>query len=191
MFEASFNTVEKALIGAFGVRPRDVGAFRGRLIAAQKAGLLGPKNQPGKGRALTYTPDLFHRMILTCELTELGIAPSVILELVARLWDRKLRSIFKLAETAAMQPPGDHDVVLYIGGVALMTGSWSSKLPGVNRCSLKELPAQVADWMKMREDDPAPANLPPRVILTNLSHRLRCFHAALAQPSGKEAAQRR
>jgi hypothetical protein len=49
----------------------------------------------------------------------------------------------------------------------------------------------VADWMKMREDDPAPANLPPRVILTNLSHRLRCFHAALAQPSGKEAAQRR
>jgi hypothetical protein len=46
MFEASFNTVEKALIGAFGVRPRDVGAFRGRLIAAQNS---GPKISPARG----------------------------------------------------------------------------------------------------------------------------------------------
>jgi hypothetical protein len=36
----------------------------------------------------------------------------------------------------------------------------------------------MAMWMTMKPDDPL--GLPPRALVTNLSMRLRAFHAALA-----------
>jgi hypothetical protein len=46
---------------------RSQGAFRGRLTALQKGGLLGAENQPGRGHALRYGPDQLHRFVFACE----------------------------------------------------------------------------------------------------------------------------
>jgi hypothetical protein len=188
MFTASFGSVLRALIQAFDVPKDDVAAFHGRIIALQKAGLLGAKNMPGKGRALAYAPDLMHRLVFACELLQLGLAPKVIVNTVADLWDRKIRAIFTLAAKAAAAAPSGDDVVMYLGGVKLMTDSWADAVPNVNRCALKDLRWHVAQWMGMREEDAVPGNLPPRVIMTNLTHRLRRFHTALADAEHKKGA---
>jgi hypothetical protein len=181
MFAANYGAVERALIQAFGVRKDDVAAFHGRVIALQKAGLLGAENMPGKGKPLVYGPDLYHRLVFACELLQFGITPRVIVGTVNDLWERRIRAIFKLAAKAAMQDPGDDDVVMYFGGVKLMTDNWADAVPNVNRCKLKDLPWHANQWMRMREEDHPPGNLPPRVILANLSHRLRRFYAGLAE----------
>jgi hypothetical protein len=180
-YATSFGAVERALVRVFGVRKGDVKAFHGRLIALQKAGLLGSKNMPGKGRALTYTPELCNRLIFAAELLQMGVVSRVIVGTVTDLWERRIRAIFTMAATAAMNDPSDDDIIFYLGGVTLMTDAWADAVPNVNRCKLGELPFHVKQWMGMRENDPAPGNLPPRVLMTNLTHRLRRFHAALAE----------
>ena len=60
---------------------------------------------PGKGVALRYGPDQFHRLVLACELFEFGISPSVILALVEAGWERRLRKIFKDAENVTDESP--------------------------------------------------------------------------------------
>jgi len=180
-YATSFGAAQRALVWAFDVAKPDVPAFHGRLIALQKAGLLGSKNMPGKGRALTYTAELCNRLIFASELLQMGVAPRVIVGTVTDLWDRRIRAIFTIAVTAAMNEPSDDDIIFYMGGVTLMTDAWADAVPNVNRCKLGELPFHVKQWMGMRENDPAPGNLPPRVLMTNLTHRLRRFHAALAE----------
>ena len=179
MFECGYGAVEAALVQTYRIPAKAVGAFRSRLGALQKAGLFGVKNQPGKGVALRYGPDQFHRLVFVCELFEFGIAPAVVLSLVESLWERRLRKIFRDAEGVVANEhakPGD-DIILYVGGVHLMLDGWSDAVPNVNSCPLSKLPDHMAMWMSMRPDDPS--GLPPRALVTNLSMRLRAFHAAL------------
>jgi hypothetical protein len=179
MFECGYGAVEAALVQTYRIPAKAVGAFRSRLGALQKAGLFGVKNQPGKGVALRYGPDQFHRLVFVCELFEFGIAPAVVLSLVESLWERRLRKIFRDAEDVVANEhakPGD-DIILYVGGVHLMLDGWSDAVPNVNSCPLSKLPDHMAMWMSMRPDDPS--GLPPRALVTNLSMRLRAFHAAL------------
>jgi hypothetical protein len=179
MFQARYTPVEAALVRSYSVPKDAVGAFRAKLTALQKQALLGSENMPGKGQALMYSPDLLHRLIFACELFEFGIAPSVVLALVNSLWERRLRRIFRDAETAAMRDPGPDDVIFYMGGVHLMTDVWSKAVPNVNSCPLHKLPNHMSAWMAMAPDDPA--GLPPRALVTNLSMRLRSFHRAFAE----------
>jgi hypothetical protein len=176
-FEVGYGAVEAALVEAYRIPDKARGAFRGRLTALQKAGFLGRKNMPGKGIALRYAPDQFHRMVFACELFEFGVSPSVVLSLVERLWERRLRKIFSDAEDAARREPGPNDVILHLGGARLMVDGWSDAVPNVNACPLHRLPDHVAMWMAMAPED----RLPPRALVTNLSMRLRAFHSALAR----------
>jgi hypothetical protein len=179
MFEIKpYGVVERALVHTHDVPEGDVGAFRAKLTGLQKQGLFGRKHMPGKGVALAYGPDQFHRLVFAAELFQLGFSPRAVLALVESLWDRKIRPIFKAAETAAEQDPGEHDIIMYMAGVSLMTSTWSGAVPNINWCTLKELPNHAKFWMKMHEDDPA--HLPPRVIMVNLAQRLRRFHTALS-----------
>jgi len=182
MFEIEpqlYRAVETALVEAYRIPDKARGAFRGRLAALQKAGLLGRKSMPGKGIALRYGPDQFHRMLFACELFEFGVGPSVVLSIVEELWERRLRKIFRDAENAAEHEPGPDDVILHMGGVHLMLDGWTDAVPNVNACPLHKLTDHVAMWMSMTPDDPA--GLPPRALVTNLSMRLRAFHTALAR----------
>jgi hypothetical protein len=181
MFETRrFSTVEAALTQAYCIPAKAEGAFRARLGTLQKQGLLGARNQPGKGVALHYGPDQFHRLVFACELLEFGIAPAVVLRLVESLWERRLRKIFSAAEDAVMKhqdAAGPDDVILHMGGARLMVDGFSDAVPNVNSCLLSELPDNMAMWMSIKPDDPS--KLPPRALVTNLSMRLRAFHIAL------------
>jgi hypothetical protein len=77
-----------------------------------------------------------------------------------------------------MRGHGPDDVILYIVGAHLMGDALSGGVPNVNSCALGKLPDHMAMWMTMKPDDPL--GLPPRALVTNLSMRLRAFHAALA-----------
>jgi hypothetical protein len=180
MFECGYGAVEAALVHTYRIPAKAEGAFRGRLGALQKQGLFGVRNMPGKGVALRYGPDQFHRLVLACEMLEFGVAPSVVLSLVKSLWERRLRKIFRDAEDAVVrhEDAGPDDVILHIGGVHLMGDGWSDAVPNINACPLGKLPDHMAMWMSMRPDDPS--GLPPRALVTNLSMRLRAFHAALS-----------
>jgi hypothetical protein len=183
VFEVSYSPVEAALVRTYGVRKRDIGRFRARITFLQKGGLLGVS--PGKGKALRYTPDLIHRLIFATELAEFGVSPSVVLALVKSRWENRLRKIFQDAEGAAMIDPGsngdntDGDIILHMGGVRLMTDTWSNAVPNINFCELRKLSDNMTAWMRMLPDDPA--GLPPRALVTNLSMRLRAFHTALVE----------
>ena len=64
------------------IRSGTYGTMRPWLGALQRGGLFGAESQPGKRRKLEYGPDQFHRLVLTFELIELGIVPSIILPLI-------------------------------------------------------------------------------------------------------------
>jgi hypothetical protein len=179
MFECGYGAVEAALMQAYHIPAKAAGAFRARIGTFQKQKLFGAKNMPGKGVALRYGPDQFHRLVFACEMLEFGVAPSVVLSLVKSLWERRLRKIFEDAEDAVVrhEDAGPDDVILHIGGVHLMGDGWSNAVPNINACPLGKLPDHMAMWMSMRPDDPS--GLPPRAIVTNLSMRLRAFHIAL------------
>jgi hypothetical protein len=179
-FDCGLAATEAALVQTYRIPAKAVGAFRSRLGALQKAGLFGSKNRPGKGVALRYGPDQFHRLIFVCELFEFGVAPSVVLRLVKSLWERRLRKIFSDAEDAVMKcqdAAGPDDVILHMGGVHLMVDGFSDAVPNVNSCLLSELPDNVAMWMSIKHDDPN--GLSSRAIISNLSMKLRAFHTAL------------
>ena len=179
-FDCGLAATEAALVQTYRIPAKAVGAFRSRLGALQKAGLFGAKNRPGKGVALRYGPDQFHRLIFVCELFEFGIAPAVVLGLVKSLWEPRLRDIFKDAEDAVMKcqdAAGPDDVILHMGGAHLMVDGFSDAVPNVNSCTLSELSNNMSMWMWIKPDDPS--KLPPRALVTNLSMRLRAFHTAL------------
>ena len=181
MFQTkNFGSVEAALVQSYRIPKAARGAFRGKLGALQKQGLFGAKNMPGKGIALDYGPDQFHRLVFACELFEFGISPAMVLRLVESLWERRLRKIFSDAEDAVVkhEDAGPDDVILHIGGVHLMADGWLDAVPNVNSCPLGKLPHNMAMWMSMTSDDPS--GLSPRAIATNLSMRLRAFHSAFA-----------
>jgi hypothetical protein len=172
MFTTSFRHTEAALIATYAVPAEALGAFRGRITNLQKLNLFGPEHRPGRGKALPYGPDQFHRLIFACEVSEMGASPATIVTLVERFWESDLVSIFGEAERAAEREAGPEDVVLYMGGVRLMM--LGELIPNIDSCTLRQLSKQLSAWMGMDRKD-----LPPRFVAVNLSARLRTFHAAL------------
>lgn len=184
MFDTSYGQVEAALVQAYRIPDKAVAAFRGRLGNLQRKGLFGAENMPGRGAALVYTPDMFHRLVFCCELFEFGIfSPATVLALVELLWESRLSQIFKKAEHAGRRDdPGPDDVIMHMGGVSLMTDTWSDAVPNVNYCTLQKLNDHMQVWMRMGKDD----RLPARALVVNLSSRLRLFHTALAHAHPEE-----
>ena len=178
MFVTGYGHVEAALVRAYDIPDKAVGAFRGRLGNLQKRGLLGSKNMPGRGAALRYGPDQFHRLIFACDLFEFGIGPATVLALVDALWENRIAPIFEKAERAVERNPNPtpDDIVIHFGGVHLMTDSWSDAVPNVNSCTLAKLPDHMRVWMDMGVG----GRLPARALIVNLSSRLRVFHKALS-----------
>jgi hypothetical protein len=177
MFETTYGPIEAALMTAHGISTKLQGAFRGRLAALQKRGLLGRENMPGKGRALRYGPDQLHRLVFACEMLEFGVAPALVLAIVERLWESRLGKIFDAAERAAMGEPGGDDVILHLAGVHLLGDTLGDAVPNVGACRLAKLRDQMAMWMQLAPDDA----VPPRAMVVNLTMRLRAFHSVFAR----------
>jgi len=165
----SYAKVEAALVRMHDVAPNEVPAFRPRFGALQRGGLLGTENQPGKGRKLEYGPDQFHRAVLAFELVQAGIAPSIILSLIDKYWDKKLRDIFMTAERAITNETDD--VVLVLAGVAAIN-SEALAVPNINYTTMNK----ISERMRFALDG---RSVPARALLVNLSTQLRKFHDAL------------
>jgi hypothetical protein len=70
-----YKEVESALAQVMNVRPKDIGAFRGRLRHLRNIGLPSlPKI--GSGKAIDYSPRQALEMLLALELEDAGQTPS-------------------------------------------------------------------------------------------------------------------
>jgi hypothetical protein len=181
----SYGTVERALAASYGIPEavRKTG-FRGMLNNLQKLGALGEAARVGRGAPLVYTPTELHRFIVAIELCELGVPPATTVALIDGYW-AKFESICNRAEKnnpaihgGVPIDPND-DIVIYLGGVSLRTGSLkgarSPSIPNINHCKLRDLSGHMVQWIGDTTE------LPPRALVVNLSARLRSFHAALAE----------
>ena len=155
-------------------------AFRARINYFQRSKVLGDDVEVGKGKQNTYSVGQIERWLACLELTELGLSPTTAGELITGHWDL-FEPIFRDAQASVVRDPGPDDIVLCIGGVHLMSGSWAPKsgfpgVPSIQGCTLRKLPDRVMAWMWMTANDPAA----PRLLIVNLSERLRQFHNALS-----------
>jgi hypothetical protein len=179
----SYGVVERALAVAYRIpEERRPGGFRSALNNLQRLGALGPQSHIGRGAALTYTHIEFNRLILALEFSEFGIPPATAVALVEAYWESKLKAIIGAAQDPIgidPEEPRGADVILYLGGVGFRTGSLRGEtgpsVPNIESSSLDTLPAAMTRWLAATPDNPTP----PRGLVTNLSARLRAFHAAL------------
>lgn len=171
-FETRYGPIEDALMAIHRIPGELRSAFRARLAALQREGLLGAKNQVGRGHKLVYGPDELHRLVFASELLEFGVGRSTILSVVEKWWKSRLEKIFADAETAAMGEPGAHDVVLHLAGARLLADALCDTVPNVDSCRLGKLPALMSKWLA--PDDAV--QMPPRTMIVNLTARLRVFH---------------
>lgn len=163
-------------------------AFRVRINYFQRSKILGDDVEVGKNKRKIYSIVQIERWLACLELTELGLSPATAGELIAGHWPA-FEPIFRDVQASVVRDPGPDDVVLCIGGVHLMSGSWASKLgfpgvPSIQGCTLRKLPDRVMVWMWMTARDPAP----PRLLIVNLSERLRQFHNALGDACTEDLA---
>jgi hypothetical protein len=196
LLQIPYGVLERALTTSYGVPEavRETG-FRGMLNNLQKLGVLGEAARVGRGTPLVYTPIELHRFIVAIELCELGVPPATAVALISSYW-KKFESICARAELNNPAMHGgepidpDDDVILFLGGVGLRTGSLrgaqSPAIPNIDHCKLRDLPRHMAQWLRMDSDGDA-AESPPRALVINLSARLRSFHAAMLGPWMEEA----
>ncbi|CCE11553.1 hypothetical protein BRAS3843_720013 [Bradyrhizobium sp. STM 3843] len=163
-FTTTYAKLEATLVRLHGIPADQVPAFRARFGSLQRGGLLGD-DRPGKGKKLEYTPDHFHRAIMAFELLQAGLSPGVILQLINEHWDR-LSAIFMKAERSNEKHPEEDtasDVVLVL----------SLDLIDDTIRAIDSTTRDKVGQMIMGELD-------SRMLLINLSRRLRPFHEYLA-----------
>src|SRR5262249_44999929 len=120
------------------------------------------------------------RWLACLELTELGLSPTTAGELITGHLDL-FEPIFRDAQASGVRDPGPDDIVLCICGIHLMSGSWGPKsgfrgVPSIQGCTLRKLSDGVLAWLWMTANDPGA----PRLLIVNLSERLRQSHNALS-----------
>lgn len=181
----SYSAIERALAAAYGI-PDAVreGPFRAAITNLQKLGLFREAARPGRGVPINYTPDEWHRLLVAFEMCEAGVPPATAVGLVKAFFDPKIKRIVTLAEKA-VQFERDDDVILVLAGVRLRSGAWTAPrgtnvpgvgVPNINHTTLKNVGRVAEHLMHIERDHPAP--LPARVLMMNLSARLRLFHQA-------------
>jgi hypothetical protein len=161
-----FKMVLFALSELHGIDPETLGS---RFGALQRGGLLG--KQPGRGSRLEYGADELHKVVFAFELAQTDLSPTTVLLLVRDFWDKRLREIFLKAERASVRETPD--VVLILGGLTAMDGP-EEAVPSINDTTMDKLSQSLPLALDGK------SGLPSRVVLVNLSERLRRFHTALS-----------
>ena len=145
----------------------------------EQAKVLGNDVDVDQGNRITYSIPQIERLLACLELTEFGLSSTTAGALITGHW-AAFEPIFRDAQESVVHDPGPNDVVLCIGGIHLMSGNWAPKLgfpgvPNVQGCRLRKLSDRVMVWMWMTARDAAA----PRLLIVNLSERLRQFYNAL------------
>jgi hypothetical protein len=163
-------------------------AFHRRINYFRRAKVLDDDNKLGKNTRGAFHIAQIERWFACLELTELGLSPAAAAELMTGHW-HFFEPVFRDAQTSVLRGPSPDDVVLCIGGVHLMSGSWTATLgfpgvPNIQGCKLRKLPDRVMMWMWMTASDPAAA----RLLILNLSERLRQLHKAIGDAYAEDMA---
>jgi hypothetical protein len=186
MLHISYSAIERALAAAYripdGVRE---GPFRAAITNLQKLGLFREAARPGRGVPIHYTPDEWHRLMVAFEMCEAGVPPTTAVGLIKAFWE-EIKTIVALAEKSyEREESPENDVILVLAGVSLRSGAWTAPkgatfpgVPNFNHTRLKNVGRDAERWLRKEHD--IPATLPARVVMMNLSARLRLFHPVLA-----------
>jgi hypothetical protein len=120
----SYGAIEKALGAVFGADSKiQQGALRGRLKHLQRLGL--PTIESGKGKKITYSPEQACQWLLVLLMSDVGIDPTVSVELVQKYWDSFLRGqIAKATDAEALEKGNPVFLTLR---PRLMSGTWSKQ----------------------------------------------------------------
>jgi hypothetical protein len=80
----NYAIVEAALAKVHKIGEGSMGAFRARIQHLQKLGIVPAR--PGKGKRVAYTQEDILLWAFCLELSEIGISPSAIKDIVAKYW---------------------------------------------------------------------------------------------------------
>jgi hypothetical protein len=96
----TYAEAETLLARAFGVS-EDVqkAAFRGRLKHLKKLG-VPLDSAPGKGKKILYSKDHVFQWAYCLELSEFGIDPTLVADILHRTWEMTMRIGYEAAEMA-------------------------------------------------------------------------------------------
>lgn len=100
-----YARVKSALAKIFDVEDAQEGAFRGRLKHFRKLGI--PAENPGKGTRLQYSASDIFQLLICLELSEFGIDPTLIVEIVKSHWAGR-NGFFAAIDRAKRDPEEDH-----------------------------------------------------------------------------------
>lgn len=170
--------IEGALARAFCISKKDLPAFRARLTVLQRGGLLGRKNQVGKGAAIAYGREEAWRLIFAVELMEAGLSPSAVLRIIRGLWTQKIDGLFK----QVVLVEGESEAKLFLAlAVSLMRDSWSNK-----RLPIVGLYDPNKGMVLLDQDYAEGTSRSMPKILLDVAERWREFEAALKQADESE-----
>jgi hypothetical protein len=117
----TYAQVETALAGLFHAEDVVRTTFRARLKHLRKLGI--PQKTPGKGARIRYTPPDVFQLLIALELSEFGIDPHLVVDIVQRDWARK-GNIWKAIDLAQRFPGDDFHVAIRAG---FMSWAWQPK----------------------------------------------------------------
>jgi hypothetical protein len=139
----SYAVVETALAKVFGADAMaQKGAFRGRLQHLRRLGL--PSGGVGRGKTITYTKANIYELGFCLECEELGIIPTLAVNLLERHRDRILRAY----ERAEQNSPTEW--FFWFSGLNFMSVAWSKEkrkfpgLPEIGSGPMRTLKAAIA-----------------------------------------------
>jgi hypothetical protein len=183
----AYAEVEEALAKLYAAEHVQRGAFRGRLKHFRKLGI--PQRQPGKGGRIRYTTagDIF-QLMLACELSEFGIDPHLIADILRRHWRLKT-GLWQAIDHAQRFPSDDFHVTVE---THFMSWGWNreksthtateiSKTVMAEPVVIRYLKASDLKASDMLLDELKAGR---RFCLFNLSERIRAVEKALTEKVG-------
>lgn len=90
----TYAQVERVLADVHEVPPRLLGSFRGRIKHFQRLGIVPAS--PGRGRKIAYSVNDVLLWGFGLELSEFGIDPTVIREILKHAWPRVLDAVTRV-----------------------------------------------------------------------------------------------
>jgi ABC-type uncharacterized transport system YnjBCD substrate-binding protein len=132
-----------------------------------KMDLLGKASRTGKGHATRYTRIHVQKVVLAIELSEAGMPPSLVVQLVRQFWRTQFSPVFAQAEGRALMTfnASEEDIALVFTDMAFR----SDRLRGTLSPQIGSAPIRLLPTTMMAASS--------RAMAFNITDRLRRFYS--------------